>query len=52
MTYREIAQHMDITFNTVSAYAQEIYNKFAVKSRSEAVYKALELGIIESPKDY
>lgn len=52
MTYREIAQDMDITFHTVSAYAQEIYNKFAVKSRSEAVYKALEMGIIELTKTH
>lgn len=46
MTYREIATHMGITFHTVSAYAQEIYNKLAARSRSEAVYKAQQLGII------
>jgi len=48
MTYREIATHMGITFHTVSAYAQEIYNKLAARSRSEAVYKAQQLGIIDS----
>ncbi|GAB4185865.1 MAG: response regulator transcription factor [Wenzhouxiangellaceae bacterium] len=47
MTYREIAGHMNITFHTVSTYAQEIYNKLAVKSRSEAVHRALELGIVQ-----
>ncbi len=46
MTYREIAEHMEITFHTVSTYAQEIYNKLAARSRSEAVYKAQQLGII------
>ncbi len=46
MTYREIAAQMDITFHTVSTYAQEIYNKLAARSRSEAVYKAQQLGII------
>ncbi len=48
MTYREIAGHMDITFNTVSTYAQEIYNKLAARSRSEAVYKAQKMGIISA----
>lgn len=48
MTYQEIATHMDITFHTVSTYAQEIYNKLAARSRSEAVYKAQQLGVISS----
>ncbi|MDJ0654514.1 MAG: response regulator transcription factor [Xanthomonadales bacterium] len=46
LTYREIAEDMEITFNTVSTYAQEIYNKLAVRSRGEAVHKAREMGII------
>jgi len=41
---------MDITFNTVSGYAQEIYNKLAARSRSEAVYKAQQLGILSHTK--
>ena len=48
MTYKEIAEHMEITFHTVSTYAQEIYNKLAARSRSEAVYKAQQLGIINT----
>lgn len=48
MTYREIAADMEITFHTVSTYAQEIYNKLAARSRSEAVYKAQQMGIIQS----
>ena len=46
LTYAEIAEDMEITFNTVSTYAQEIYNKLAVRSRGEAVHKAREMGII------
>ena len=47
LTYKEIAQKMNITFHTVSTHAQEIYNKLAVKSRNEAVYKAQNLGLLD-----
>lgn len=46
LTYRETANKMGIKFHTVSAYAQEIYNKLAANSRGEAVYKAREMGIL------
>lgn len=47
MTYQEIADHMTIKLTTVATHAQEIYNKLAVRSRSEAVFRAREMGIIE-----
>ncbi|MFK7957676.1 MAG: response regulator [Lysobacterales bacterium] len=46
LTYQQIASEMDIAFNTVSTYAQEIYSKLAARSRGEAVHKARELGIL------
>ena len=46
LTYQEIAERMEISFHTVSAYAQEIYAKLAARSRAEAVYLARELGIL------
>lgn len=46
LTYQDIADQMQITFHTVSSYTQEIYNKLAVNSRAEAVYKAQQMNII------
>lgn len=46
LTYQQIAQQMEISFHTVSAYAQEIYTKLSVRSRGEAVHRARELGIL------
>lgn len=46
LTYQQIAHQMEISFHTVSAYAQEIYSKLAVRSRGEAVHRARELGIL------
>lgn len=47
LTYHDIAEQMQITFHTVASYSQEIYNKLAVHSRAEAVYKARQLKILE-----
>ncbi len=46
LTYQEIAEQMEISFHTVSAYAQEIYGKLAARSRSEAVFLAREMGLL------
>lgn len=46
LTYQEIAEQMEISFHTVSAYAQEIYSKLAARSRSEAVFLAREMGLL------
>ena len=47
LTYKEIAEQMSITLHTVSSYAQEIYNKLSVSSRSEAVFRARQMNIVK-----
>lgn len=47
LTYQDIADQMQISFHTVSSYSQEIYNKLAVRSRGEAVYKAQQMNILK-----
>jgi DNA-binding NarL/FixJ family response regulator len=47
LTYHDIAGQMQITFHTVASYSQEIYNKLAVHSRAEAVFKARQLKLLK-----
>jgi len=47
-TYAEIAELMDISEHTVSSHIRKIYRKLSVHSRGEAVYEALQLGIVKS----
>ncbi|MEM7079369.1 MAG: response regulator transcription factor [Pseudomonadota bacterium] len=46
-TYKEIAAQCDISTNTVSFHTKQIYDKLCVNSRSEAIYKALNAGILD-----
>jgi len=43
---KEIADEMNITVDTVRTYCKRIYSKLDVHSRSAAVYRAQELGLI------
>jgi len=45
-TYNEIAGMLEISFHTVSSHVKHIYRKLEVRSRSEAVYEAVNLGLI------
>jgi len=45
-TYNEIADILEISFHTVSSHVKHIYRKLEVCSRSEAVYEAVNLGLI------
>lgn len=45
--YSEIAALEDISINTVHTHVRNIYGKLAVHSRSEAVYEAMQMGLIE-----
>ena len=45
-TYNEIAEMLEISFHTVSSHVKHIYRKLEVRSRSEAVYEAVNLGLI------
>jgi len=45
-TYNEIADMLNISFHTVSSHVKHIYRKLEVCSRSEAVFEAVNLGLI------
>ena len=45
-TYQEIAAGLDMSVNTVSSHVQNIYRKLAVRSRGEAVFEAITLGLV------
>jgi DNA-binding NarL/FixJ family response regulator len=47
LTYREAAHVMNISPHTVSDFVKKIYRKLSVSSRSEAVFEARQMGLIE-----
>ena len=47
-SYAEIARQQGITVHTVQTYIKKLYGKLAVHSRSEAVYEANRLGLLNS----
>ncbi len=46
-SYKETAGMLAVSVNTVSSYTKRIYEKLAVNSRSEAVYEAGRLGLMD-----
>ncbi len=46
MTYHEVAQVLDLSWHTVTAYLRRVYRKLQVHSRGEAVFEARQRGII------
>ncbi len=46
----EIAQNLSISSHTVTSHVKHIYRKLAVRSRSEAVFEAVQLGLIDIEK--
>jgi len=46
-SYKEVARDMDISPHTVGGHVKSIYHKLAVTSRGEAVYKAVQEGMID-----
>ena len=49
-SFVEIGDILKITRSTVATYVKNIYQKLEVNSRSEAVFEASSLGIIEMPR--
>jgi DNA-binding NarL/FixJ family response regulator len=47
-SYAETAALLGLTSSTVSSYTKNIYGKLAVSSRSEAVYEATRMGLINT----
>ncbi len=46
-TNNEIGELLSLSFHTVNSHVKHIYRKLAVRSRSEAVFEASQLGIID-----
>ncbi len=46
-SFPEISELLSISPHTVSSHVKHIYRKLAVRSRSEAVFEALQLGLID-----
>lgn len=46
-SYREIAELLELSANTIATYTKRVYEKLAVSSRSEAVYEAQRLGLLK-----
>jgi DNA-binding NarL/FixJ family response regulator len=46
-TYVEIAELLGVSAHTVTTHVRGIYRKLEVHSRSEAVYEALQLGLVK-----
>jgi len=49
LSFRAIAERLNISRNTVKTQAISIYRKLGVSSRSEAIRRALELGLAVAP---
>ena len=48
--FAEIAELLSISPHTVTSHVKHIYRKLAVRSRSEAVFEAVQLGLIDIAK--
>lgn len=44
--YQEIGEALQVSVNTVGSHVKQIYRKLAVSSRGEAVYEAVQQGLI------
>jgi LuxR family maltose regulon positive regulatory protein len=49
LSFREIAERLYVSRNTVKSQAISVYRKLGVSSRSEAIERALELGLVDAP---
>lgn len=46
LTYEEVAQALSMSIGTVTTHIKHIYRKLAVRSRGEAVFEAMQLGLL------
>jgi LuxR family transcriptional regulator, maltose regulon positive regulatory protein len=49
LSFREIAERLFVSRNTVKTQAISIYRKLDASSRSEALERAIELGLVDAP---
>lgn len=50
LSFREIGERLYVSRNTVKTQAISVYRKFGVSSRSDAIARALELGLIDESR--
>ena len=46
LSYQRIAQALEVSPHTVTTHVKQIYRKLEVNSRGEAVFEAMQLGLI------
>jgi LuxR family maltose regulon positive regulatory protein len=49
LSFREIAERLFVSRNTVKSQAISVYRKLDASSRSEAIERAVELGLVDAP---
>mgnify|MGYP005853778157 CR=1 FL=1 len=49
LSYARIADTLAMSANTVPSYVKQIYRKLEVNSRGEAVFEAMQLGLLRTP---
>ena len=47
LSFREIGEHLYVSRNTVKTQAISVYRKLGVSSRSKAIERAVELGLVD-----
>lgn len=47
LTYEEVARALEMSIGTVTTHIKHIYRKLAVRSRGEAVFEAMQLGLLK-----
>jgi LuxR family maltose regulon positive regulatory protein len=52
LSYREIAEELYLSLNTIKWYVKTIYGKLGVNRRSQAVSRARELGLLSGAKPW
>ena len=50
VTFTEIGGLLKISAHTVTSHVKHIYRKLEVRSRAEAVYEVLQLGILKNER--
>jgi DNA-binding NarL/FixJ family response regulator len=51
LSYARIADTLAMSANTVPSYVKQIYRKLEVNSRGEAVFEAIQMGLIRTPNN-